>query len=84
MVIRMGSKEGDVLTGIEQARAEIEQRLQKHPEEWLQKLQENPGQFADLEQTVHRAFRQMADQMVAGLLAQATQPAEFAEAAKKK
>src|SRR5580658_5349827 len=84
MVIRMESKQGDVLKGIEQIRAEIHRLLQEKPAEWLQTLQENPGKFADLEQSVHHAFQQMADQMVAGVLAQATQPAEFAQAAKKK
>ncbi len=82
MVIRMESKNGDVLKGIDQVRAEIQRRLQLHPEQWLQALQKNPGNFADLEQTVHQAFQQMADQMVAGLLAQATQATEFAQAAK--
>ena len=84
MKIRMTSKQGDVLKGIDQARLEIQRRLEQHPEQWLRMLQEAPGQFADLEQAVHRAFAQMADQMVAGLLAQATQPADFTEAAKKK
>jgi hypothetical protein len=84
MEIRMDNKKGRVVEGVDQARAGIQERLQQQPEEWLQKLRENPGGFADLEQTVHHAFQQMADQMVAGLLAQATQPAEFAQAAKKK
>lgn len=83
MKIRVGSKHGDVLKGIDQARMEIQRRLEQHPEQWLRLLQEDPGQFADLEQSVHHAFAQMADQMVAGLLAQATQPADFTEAAKK-
>ena len=84
MKIRMTSKQGDVLKGIDQARLEIQRRLEQHPEQWLRMLQENPQEFADLEQSIHRAFAQMADQMVAGLLAQATQPADFTEAAKKK
>jgi len=41
--------------------------------------QEIAVMFCDL-----RAFTQMADQVVAGLLAQATQPAAFADRAKKK
>jgi len=47
-------------------------------------LQAQPGSFTDLEKRVHQTFQQMADQLVAGLLAQATAPAEFADAAKKK
>ncbi len=84
MEIRMESKKGIVVKGVDQVRALIHERLQQQPQEWLQTLQEKPGDFVDLEQMVHRAFQQMADQMVAGLLAQATRPAEFAEAAKKK
>jgi hypothetical protein len=84
MVIRMESKSGEVVTGVDQARALIEKRLQQNPEQWLRTLQENPGSFATVEQTVYHVFQQMADQMVAGLLAQATESAEFAQTAKKK
>jgi hypothetical protein len=84
MIVRFGSKKGKVLKDIDQVQAEIQQRLQKAPEQWLQALQDRPENFGDLEQAVHHAFRQMADQMVAGLLAQATKGTEFAQAAKKK
>jgi hypothetical protein len=84
MIVRLGSQKGKVLKDINQVQAEIQHRLQKAPEQWLQALQERPENFADLEQAVHHAFRQMADQMVAGLLAQATKGTEFAQAAKKK
>jgi phosphatidylglycerophosphatase A len=47
-------------------------------------LQKNPAGFADLEKKVHHAFQQMADQLVAGLLAQATKGDDFADNAKKK
>ena len=84
MLIRMGNKKGEILKDIDQVQAEIQHRLEKAPEQWLKAFQERPEDFADLEQTVHHAFRQMADQMVAGLLAQATKGTEFAQAAKKK
>jgi hypothetical protein len=84
MKIRFENKGGDVVTGVDQVREKIEEDLQRHPEQWLQKLRESPGSFADVERAVHHAFQRMADQMVAGLLAQATAPAEFAESAKKK
>ena len=83
MVIRMESKNGDVLKGIDQVRAEIQRRLQLHPEQWLQALQKNPGNFADLEQTVHQAFQQLADQMVAGLLG-AGDPSDRVRSGRKK
>jgi hypothetical protein len=64
--------------------AEIQERLQTHPKEWLKALQQDPSRFADLEQEIHRAFAQMADRVVAGLLAQATVGLDFGAAAKKK
>ena len=84
MEIRMESKKGTAVTGIEPVLAEIQQRLQKHPKDWLKALQQNPAGLANLEQEIHRAFAHMADRVVAGLLAQATAGSDFAEAAKKK
>ena len=84
MEIRMESKKAAVLTGMEPVLAMIRQHLQTRPKGWLQSLQQNPAKFGDLEKEVHRAFAEMADQVVAGLLAEATADADFAEAAKKK
>jgi hypothetical protein len=84
MEVRMDSKKGAVVNGIDPVLNEIQERLQSHPQERLKTLQDNPGSFTELEKTVHLAFKQMADQVVAGLLAQATQGDEFADAAKKK
>jgi hypothetical protein len=84
MEVRVESKKAAPLRGIEPVLGEIRQRLQSHPKDWLQKMREDPGSFADLEKSIHQTFRQMADQVVAGLLAQATAPAAFADAAKKK
>ena len=84
MEVRLESQEGTKVTGIDPVLIEIQQRLQAHPQEWLKKLAQNPGNFANLEQEIHRAFAQMADCVVAGLLAQATADSAFADAAKKK
>jgi hypothetical protein len=84
MEIRMERNKGVALSGIGSALAEIQQRLQSHPEEWLETLKNNPAGFADLEKDIHRAFDQMADRVVAALLAQATKRSEFTDAAKKK
>jgi len=84
MEVRMESKKGTVLTGIDPVLAEIQQRLQRHPKEWLKALQQDPGNLANLEQEIHHAFAQMADRVVAGLLAQATAAPDFSDAAKKK
>ncbi len=44
MEIRIGSKDGDVVTGVDQAREKIEESLHRHPQQWLQKLGV-PGQI---------------------------------------
>ena len=84
MEVRMESKKGTPVSGIDPVLAEIQQGLQGRPREWLKALQRNPGGLANLEQEIHRAFAQMADRVVAGLLAEATAGADFADAAKKK
>jgi len=83
MEIRLESKKSSPLSGIEPVLSEIEQQLRKEPQAWLKQMEARPESFLELEKSVHRAFQQMADRVVAGLLAQATGPAEFAEAAKK-
>jgi hypothetical protein len=84
MEVRVQSKKGTALKGIDPVLAEIHKRLQSHPQEWLRSLEKDPSGFGDLEKKVHHAFQQMADQLVAGLLAQATQGDDFANDAKKK
>ena len=84
MEVRVQSKKAAPLKGIDPVLAEISKRLQSHPQEWLRNLQKNPAGFADLEKKVHHAFQQMADQLVAGLLAQATKGDDFADNAKTK
>ena len=84
MEIRMESKSGPAVSGIDPVLAEIQGRLQVQPQEWLKALQQDPGKFANLEQEIHGAFARMADLVVAGLLAQATAGSDFTDAAKKK
>jgi hypothetical protein len=84
MEIRMERKNAPVVNGLDSVLAEIQQRMQAQPNEWLKSLQSKPGDFRDLEKEIHRVFGQMADRVVAGLLAQTTKPAEFADTAKKK
>src|SRR5690348_15041013 len=84
MEIRLGSKQGTARTGIDPVLVEIQQRLKAHPQEWLQAWQQNPAALANLEQEIPHAFAQMADRVVAGLLAEATQAADFVDNAKKK
>jgi hypothetical protein len=84
MEVRMDSKKGPVINGIDPIVAEIQERLKAHPKQWLKALAQNPGGLANLEQEIHRTFAQMADRVVAGLLAQTTADSTFADSAKKK
>jgi hypothetical protein len=84
MLVRTKSSQGAVLHGIDPVLSDIQQRLRTHPADWLQTLKDNPSSFLDLEKSVHHVFQQMADQLVAGLLAQVSQADDFAQAAKKK
>jgi hypothetical protein len=84
MKVRMESKNGTVVGGIDPVLAQIQQRLRAHPQKWLAALRQDPGKFADVERDIHRAFTQMADQVAAGLLAAATADADFAKTAQKK
>jgi hypothetical protein len=83
MEVRMESKKGPVVGGIDPVLAEIQQWLQAHPKVWLKTLERNPGGLANLEQEIQRTFAQMADRVVAGPLALATADSAFADAAKK-
>ena len=84
MEVRMTGKQMPAVSGLAPVLTDIQKRLEQHPRDWLHALQNDPASFVDLEKTVHQAFQQMADQLVAGLLAQATQPEDFAQAVKKK
>jgi hypothetical protein len=84
MDVRLESKTGTVVGGIDPVLAEIQHCLQAQPKDWLTALKHNPGGLADLEQDIHRTFAQMADRVVAGLLAQVTADPAFAAAAEKK
>jgi Lon protease-like protein len=82
MEIRM-SKAGPPVTRVAEVVAEMRRQLPTRQAEWLRQLRDKPETFVDLERKVHDVFQQMADQVVAGLLAEATKPAEWAHDAKK-
>lgn len=82
MEIRM-AKAGPPITGAAEVVAQMQRQMPTRQAEWLRQLREKPETFADLERTVHGVFQQLADQVVAGLLAEATKPAEWAHDSKK-
>ena len=83
MEIRM-TKAGQPVASVAEIVAQMQRQLPAQQAEWIRQLGQNPTAFADLERTVHQAFQQMADQLVAGLLAEVTKPVAWAQDAKKK
>jgi predicted translin family RNA/ssDNA-binding protein len=82
MEIRM-AKAASPIAGVAEVVGEMQRQLPTQQAEWLRQLQEQPETFADLERKVHGVFQQLADRVVAGLLAEATKPAEWASQSKK-
>jgi len=83
MKIRM-TKDGTPVAGVAEVVAHMQQQLPTQQAEWVRRLSQDPAAFADLEQSIHRVFQQLADQVVAGVLAEVTQPTAWAQDAKKK
>jgi hypothetical protein len=84
MFFRFRSKSGEAVPPAQQALQDIRSQLQQQQQLWAEKLAQDPACFATLEQEVHLRFGQLADQLVASLLAGvASQPA-LQDAAKKK
>ena len=83
MEIRM-EKSAKPLVSVAEVVAELQRLLPAQQSKWIGQLRQAPGKFAELEVSVHRAFQQMADQVVAGLLAEVTKPADWTQDAKKK
>jgi hypothetical protein len=83
MDVRLQAKDGPVASLPEQI-AQIKARLDKDQITWRDQLRQNPSLFGDIEITVHHAFQQLADQVVAGLLADVGQPSTKLEDDAKK
>jgi hypothetical protein len=62
---------------------QLAEQLRAKQPQWLQRLTLEPQAFADLEVTIHHAFGQLADQLVASLLAKATQQSAALDDQKK-
>jgi hypothetical protein len=83
MEIRM-QKGAKPLAGVAEVVAQLQRQLPTQQSKWIEQLRQSPGKFAELEVTVHHAFQHMADQVMAGLLAEVTKPADWVQDAKKK
>jgi hypothetical protein len=84
MEVRSQSKTGPHVTTGAAVLEQISAQLQERQARWLEQLRQHPEGFAALEVQVHQTCQQLADQIVAGLLAQASSASQALEAAKKK
>jgi hypothetical protein len=84
MEVRVQGKGGPVVRNVGEALRHVQQRLQDQQGQWVAQLRDQPAKFADLEAHIHQTFQDLADQVVAGLLAQVTAADDFAQDAKKK
>jgi len=84
MKVRVDGQSGPIVKDVDQVLRNLQQQLQDQQKQWVVELREHPAQFADLEARIHQTFQGLADQVVAGVLAQVTAVADFAQDAKKK
>jgi hypothetical protein len=84
MEVRVQGKCGPVVKNVDDMLRRVQLQLQDQQEHWVAQLREQPAKFADLEAHIHRTFQDLADQVVAGVLAQATAADDFAQDAQKK
>jgi hypothetical protein len=84
MEVRVQGKCGPVVKNVDEVLRQVQQKLQDQQEQWVVQLRDHPAQFADLEADIHRTFQNLADQVVAGVLAQATATDDFAQDTQKK
>jgi hypothetical protein len=82
MEVRLQSKEGRIASLPAQVAA-VTERLKKEQEGWRERLRREPSRFGEVEVAVHHAFEEMADQVVAGLLADVGQQPALESAGKK-
>jgi len=82
--VRVEGKCGPLVKNVDEVLRQIQRQLQDQQEQWVAQLRDHPAQFADLEARIHQTFQGLADQVVAGVLAQVTAAADFAQDAKKK
>jgi len=84
MEVRVQGKTGPVVKNVDEVLRQVQQQLQDQQRQWVAQLRDHPAKFADLEARIHQIFQGLADQVVAGVLAQVTAADDFAQDAKKK
>jgi len=84
MRFRRDSQAGPDVPPPAKALEQIHAQLADQQARWAEQLARDPAAFALLEPQIHLAFGQLADQLVASLLAHAAAQQPLAEAAQKK
>ena len=84
MEVRLEGKCGPLVKNVDEVLRQVQQQLRDKQAEWVAQLRDQPAKFADLEARIHQTFQGLADQVVAGVLAQVTAADEFAQDAQKK
>ena len=69
MEIRNNSKTGPLVPSLAEIPAKLSQQLEAVKQQWLDQLNRDPASFARIEVEIHDHFRNLADQLTAGLLA---------------
>lgn len=83
MEVRVQERSGPVVNNVDEVLQQVQQRLRQQQKQWVAQLRDQPGTFADLEAHIHQTFQDVADQVVAGVLAEVTATDDFAKGAKK-
>jgi hypothetical protein len=84
MDVHSGSKDGPRPGSLTEINASISKYLRQQQAAWAKELCQDPSRFGELEVAVHRTFQNLADQVMAGLLAEVGQHRQLADDAKKK
>jgi len=84
MRVRFDSQTGADVPAPQATLQDIHDQLLAQQQRWAEQLAKDPASFALLEPQVHHTFQQLADRLVASLLAQAAQQSALQQQAKKK
>lgn len=82
MDVRLQSKKGPMASLPEQIE-HVKSQLDKDQLTWRDRLRQNPSRFGEVEKAVHQSFQHLADQVVAGLLADVGHQSQLEDDAKK-
>jgi hypothetical protein len=83
MEIRNQSKTGPVVPPLAELTATLSHQIDDMKQGLLDRLNQDPASFSQIEIEIHDRFRRLADQMTASLLAEATTSGDRAEPGEK-